>query len=177
MARPPVGEIKAVADVLASEDNADMTAEEIAEGVIHALDEERGKKKRLAVVAVYRWTEDDPREMCVLGPFSTRGLSAARAVGERMAGSLQGGQGKWMTVPAYASAKDAWDAIKPPSRADQALAEATESIRRSLGEQAGQPQAVYDRWLMGRGPTCVCGMKHNPYCFIHKRRAGDARAA
>lgn len=176
MPRLPTGEIRAVADVLADEANDDRKPEEVAEAVIHALDEERGKKKRLAVVARYRWHEGDQHQLAVLGPFSTKGLSAARAVGERMAGTMQGGQGKWMAVPCYWSARDAWDAIKPASAEDQAMDQALVNIRRSIQEQQAVPMSMFDRWTQV-GPTCCCGMKHDTWCHVHQRRTGDARAA
>lgn len=174
MPSPPTGEIKAVADVLADEANADRRAEEIAEAVIHALDEERGKKKRIAIVANYRWRGDEKPQLAVFGPFQTGRRAEARVVGERMAGTMQGGSGKWLTVPCYWSAKDAWDACKERSMADRLRA--LEALRRAEKAQRDQPGGLLDRWVQ-RGPDCMCGSGRDVWCHRHLRRCGDARAA
>lgn len=167
----PRREVKALADVLSSEDNSEKSAEDLAEELIVQLDEIRGKCNRLAVVANYRWSMDEKPTLAVFGPFSTRGLSAARAVGERMAGTPQGGSGKWMAVPCYATAKDAWEAIQPPSERDIRMEELTDRIRRFLSWQSEVPRSVFDRWF-DPGPPCKCGMKGATWCLVHKKAVG-----
>lgn len=126
----PKREIQAIADVLNDPANDDRTAEDMAELVIKALDDQRAATHRLAVVANYCWwPQEDKPTLAVIGPFSTRATGAARAAGEAMAGSVQRGRGKWMLVPAYANARAAWDAIKPPSEAELRQRKFLESIR------------------------------------------------
>ncbi|MGK5530890.1 hypothetical protein [Streptomyces sp. URMC 129] len=173
----PRREIKVLLPILEDPDNTEKDAETLAEELIHALDEERGKSNRLAVIANYRWQMDDKPTLAVFGPFSTRGLSAARAVGERMAGGLQGGSGKWMAVSCYATAKDAWEAIKPPSERDIRMQEITDRIHRFLAWQSQAPRSLFDQWY-DSGPSCACGRRDAVWCLVHKKAVhgrGDGR--
>lgn len=65
-------ETKAVSDVLASDENASLSAEEVAERVIDALDAVRLRATRFYTVAqVIR--DNQPSRPYVIGPFSTFG--------------------------------------------------------------------------------------------------------
>lgn len=159
-------ELTAVADVLSEQDNADRTADEVAEEVIRALDEVRAKTHRLAVVTTYRWRTDEEPVLAVLGPFSTRATGAASVVGSGMAGTPQGGSGKWMLAPAYASARAAWDAVRPPDKEARRLAAFLASIRRANPDNP----SVWDPLLPpGSGATCCCGIRPGGYCRVHEK--------
>lgn len=159
---PPKREIKVLTAILADEQNQDKTAEEIAEELILALDELRVSTHRVAIVASYAWTGEEPT-LAVLGPFSTRAPAAAKAVGEGMAGTGRGGTGKWLRVPVYANAKAAWDAVMPTP---------DEVRERRLNEALGQVFAdngdLFNPWARF-GPVCCCGVRRGGFCLVHKK--------
>lgn len=163
----PRKEVNALAAILTDPDNQDKSPEDIAEELIEALDDLRSQTHRIAVVAQYQWTGGEPT-VAVLGPFSTRAPTAARAVGGGMAGTAQGGSGRFMLVPAYASVKAAWDAIKPPSKEEKRLERFLASIHREAPTTWGP--------MSGYGPTCCCGVKPGSWCLVHKK-SNPARAA
>lgn len=152
--------------ILADESNQDKTAEDIAEELILALDELRSRTHRMAVVANYAWTGGE-NTLAVLGPFSTRAPGAASKVGEGMAGTTQGGHGKWMLVPAYANVRAAWDAVRP---------DAGSVKERRLEAALGGFQRQYPTTfapLAGDWATCCCGVSRGSYCLVHKKRNPD----
>lgn len=120
------------------------------------------------MVTVYKWTGDEP-SIAVLGPFSTRAPVAAKKLGEGMAGTAQGGSGKWMLVPAYANVRAAWDAVKPPSKEEKRLERFLASIHREEPRTWGA--------MSGYGPTCCCGVRADAWCLVHKKRNPPKRAA
>lgn len=160
-------EIKALTAILADEANADKTAEQLAEELITALDDLRSKSHRVAIVANYAWTNEEPT-LAVLGPFSTRAPAAARAAGEGMAGTARGGHGKWLAVPAYANVRAAWDAVMPT--ADETRARRLDAV---LGRVFADNGSLFNPWA-GFGPTCCCGVKPGSYCLVHKKRNPEA---
>lgn len=159
---PPVREIKALTAILADEANQDKTAENIAEEIILALDELRSQTHRVAIVTNYAWTGGE-NTLAVLGPFSTRAPAAAKAVGEGMAGTARGGTGKWLRVPAYATARAAWDAVMPtPDEVrERRLNEALGRVFRDNGD-------LFNPWARF-GPVCCCGVRRGGYCLVHKK--------
>lgn len=161
---PPVREIKAVAAVLADEQNEDKTPEDIAEELILALDELRSKSNRLAVIARYAWKEGEEPSLAVFGPFSTRATAAARAVGEGMAGTFRGGTGKWLAVPAYANVRAAWDAVRPDPDSER-----ERKLEALLGGFYREFPAAYTP-LAGDWATCCCGVRRGGFCLVHKKR-------
>lgn len=146
--------------------NADRTLDDIAELVIKALDEVRAQTHRIAVIANYRWRVDEEPQLAFIGPFDTRVPSAAKAMGSAMAGTSTGGSGKWMLVPAYANARAAWDAIKPPPKHEQRLAEFLGSIRRSTDN----PSVWAGLTVPGSAAPCCCGVKSGSWCEKHQKR-------
>ena len=157
-------EVNAVAGVLADEANEDKSAEDIAEEIILALDELRSKSHRIAVLANYAWHPEDEPTLAVFGPFSTRSPSTARAVGVGMAGTARGGHGKWLTVPAYANVRAAWDAVRPDPGS-----EAERRLEAQLGTFWRQFPAAYTP-MAGDWATCCCGVKRGSFCLVHKKR-------
>jgi hypothetical protein len=162
-----IREINALAAVLSDPDNQDKSPEDIAEEIITALDDLRSQTHRLAVVAQYQWTGGEPT-VAVLGPFSTRAPGAARAVGGGMAGTAQGGSGRFMLVPAYANVRAAWDAVKPASKEEKRLERFLASVHREAPTTWGP--------MSGYGPTCCCGVKAGSWCLVHKK-SNPPRAA
>lgn len=156
-------EIEAVAAVLADEDNDEMTAEQVAEAAIRALDDLRATTNRLAVVASYAWHPDEEPTLAVLGPFSTLAKAAARRVGGEMRGTVRGGRGKWMLVPAYANVKAAWDAVAPDP-----AGEAERRLEAALGTFWKRYPATYQP-LAGDWARCCCGLRAGGYCLVHKK--------
>lgn len=123
-------EIKAVADLLNNPENDSKTAEEVAELAIQALDDCRGRTHRIAVVGQIQYGPQEPTYTVALGPFSSRGHldspekfrqatqggTAARDAGRYLAWDTKTGTGKgrFMLVPVFRSARDAWDFHRPP---------------------------------------------------------------
>ena len=152
-------EIDAVAKVLASPENQDKTAEQVAEEVVSAIDELRAKHNRLAVVARYTWDEET-YHLSVIGPFSTRASGQAQQAGEGMVGSLaHPGKGKWMLATVYPSPRAAWDATKPTDLAQ----------RREAARIARMMRDDFDPWAR-EGPQCCCGVRPDAWCYQHGRR-------
>lgn len=98
----------------------------MAERVIDALDGVRSRSHRLAVVGQIRYGPQEAVHTVVLGPFSSRGIieflkvvaggTAAREAGQHLAWDTKTGtgQGRFMLVPAFLKARDAWDLYRPP---------------------------------------------------------------
>src|SRR5258708_37793088 len=65
----------AVTAILANPENTQLSAEEVADRVIEALDDVRSRTHRLAVVGQIWHTEAQERpETVILGPFTARGI-------------------------------------------------------------------------------------------------------
>lgn len=155
-------EIKAIAEVLADPANEDRTPEELAADLISALDEVRSNHNRLAVIGRFTWDGTEYHDV-VLGPFSTRSVKAARDVGAGLTGATQHvGHGKFKLIPAFATARAAWEAFKPEDDA------AKRRLERILGD--------VHRWAPGlwaheahTGPVCHCGARTTRPCPVHPR--------
>lgn len=158
-------ELTAVTQVLAEEENAERSAEEVAEAVIRALDEVRSEHNRLAVVVRHRWGTDGAWHMAVLGPVGVRQLSAAKALGEAAAFGLaaSGGEGRYALVPAYPNPRAAWAEIKPPSRADV--------LREQVARDIVAREPGLSMWATGQQavPTCCCGLLAGNPCRVHPK--------
>lgn len=159
-------EINALTPILTDPHNADRDPDTIAELVIQALDEVRARTHRLAVVTTYRWMPGEEPLLAVLGPFSTRATSAAKAAGSAMAGTARGGGGKWMLAPAYANARDAWAAISPPPKEEQRAAAFLASIR----ERTDNPSVWAGLTVPGSAAACLCGVSSGSWCVKHQKR-------
>lgn len=159
---PARREITTLAKVLNDEINVNRSAEEIAEELIQVLDDLRSDTHRVAIVANYAWTGEEST-LAVLGPFSTRAPAAARAVGEGMAGTARGGHGKWMMVPAYATVRAAWDAVRPTPGEEQ-----ERRLNATLGHVFGEHPGLFRPWSHF-GPVCCCGLRAGGYCRVHER--------
>lgn len=162
-------EIAALVPVLIDEENQNRSPEEVAELAIAALDEVRAKHNRLAVIGQFTWGPETPHTV-VLGPFSTRGLAVAREQGARLSvpGS-QPGEGRFMLVPAFTTARAAREHFKP----------ADELSERRLAKLLAD---VY-RWApglwaqeMSAGPVCRCGVRRidrrdTGLCEVHGKES------
>jgi hypothetical protein len=134
-----------LAKILTDPENAERTAEEVAQRVIDALDDLRSTTHRLAVVGQIRYGPQEDRHTVVLGPFRsplllrdeqrfeealTRPCTAARDAGRHLAWDSKTGrgEGRFMLAPAFLKPRDAWDFYRPDMRAD--MQHITESIAR-----------------------------------------------
>lgn len=146
--------------ILSSPENESLSAEEVAERCIDALDTIRARSHRLLVVGQIEYPQAPGTAYTVaLGPFSARGTldspekfakatqggSAAREAGQGLAWDSKTGKGRgrFMMVPAFRSARDAWNYFRDsvPALAEEDWADLSETITREIV------------------PVCVCGMK------------------
>lgn len=156
-------EINALLPILTSPTNQDKTPEDLAEELIAELDALRARTHRLAVVVRHRWLSTDRPSVAVLGPFSTTAQALAKRAGEDACVRLtQPGSGHYALVPAFATARDAWEVLKPPSRA--------EMIRRKVA--ADMEKAERGLWARASGfhPTCCCGLGTQSRCLVHPKK-------
>jgi hypothetical protein len=103
-------ETNAVAAVLMDPENSDLSAEEVAERAIAALDGQRAKTHNLIVVGRFAFPEQETFQAAV-GPLSTRASKAAISVGERFAWDYKSktGTGRFMLLPLLRDPGRAWD--------------------------------------------------------------------
>lgn len=159
-------ELNALVPILTDPQNEGRTPGDIAEAVIKALDDVRAQTHRVAVIANYAWRADEEPQLAMIGPFGTRATSAAKAMGSAMAGTARGGSGKWMLIPAYAHARAAWDAIRPPPKDERRMAELLASIRRSTDN----PSVWAGLTVPGSAAACCCGIRRGGWCEKHQKR-------
>lgn len=149
-----VREVKTLVPILSDPDNESRTAEELAALLVDALDDLRAKSPRIAVVVRHRWLDTDDYSLAVLGPFGARAHGRAREMGEAACFALaHPGDGRAVPVPAYASPRDAWAVLKPPSAADQLKAQVAADVA------AWSPGSIWegDDSDLRR---CSCGVGH-----------------
>lgn len=155
-------EVKALTAILADPANEEKTAEQLAAELIEALDENRASFPRAAVVVRHRWLGGS-YSLAVIGPFGAGAKAQARRLGEDACMSLtHGGDGRAVIAPAYATPRQAWDAIKPPSRAELIR----EQVRRDLESWTPELWRPDDPPC----PTCRCGLVGSGPCLVHKKR-------
>lgn len=144
---PRIGEVKAVAKVLADEANADLTAEEVAEKAIEAYEEVLSRTHRLIALGHFTYP-DRGQFVAAAGPLSTRAAKAARELGAGFAWDwkTRRGEGKFLLVPLVRHPRDAWNAARDLlDPAGAALRDAFDAV----------PGDVTSRRY---GPTCTCGL-------------------
>lgn len=151
--------------ILSDPENDDLTAEEVADLVISALDDVRSRTHRLAVVGQITFPEaPETAHTAVLGPFSCRGIldtqekfrkaveggSAARTAGQDLAWDpkTRAGRGRFMLAPAFMRPRQAWDFFRPEAEPDPRLERIAETIA---------------RWEAGLWATEVAYGTTNPY--------------
>lgn len=162
-----VREVKALVPILSDPDNESRTAEELAALLVDALDAQRASTPRIAVVVRHRWLSSDSYSMAVLGPFGARAHGRAREMGEAACAALaHPGDGRAVLVPVYASPRDAWAALKPPSAADLMK----QQVARDLENWTAGLWTGSD----GPCPTCCCGLSPGSYCLVHKKQNPEA---
>lgn len=146
-------EVKALTAILADEQNEDKTAEQLAAELIEALDENRASFPRAAVVVRHRWA-GGPYSLAVIGPFGVNATAQARRLSEDACMSLaHSGDGRAVVAPAYPTPRQAWDAIKPPTRAELLK----EQVRRDLESWTSGSIWTGDDSDLRR---CSCGVGH-----------------
>lgn len=156
-------ELAAVTAVLADEANADRTADEVAEAAILALDEVRAQHNRVAVVVRHRWGPGDDYSIAVLGPYKTRAVAECRRMGEAACVTLaHPGDGMYALAPVYPSPRAAWEALKPPPRADVIRAQIQEYLDRAV-----PGHSLHDGCTSH--PTCCCGVRSGNWCRVHHK--------
>lgn len=141
----PAREVKAVADVLSDPENAELSAEEVAEKVIAAYEGVQASTHNLIVLGHFRLSETESY-VAAVGPLSTRAVARARGVGERFAWDYKTrtGTGKYVLVPLVRDPNQAWDA----ARAAQ-----IEVIKEWTGFSLSRDPF---------GPVCLCGLPEHP---------------
>lgn len=152
-------EITALTDVLADPENENLSADEVAERCIDALDAARARTHRVLVVGQIEHAEAPGTVHTVaLGPFSSRGVldspekfrkateggTAAREAGQGLAWDSKTGKGwgRFMLVPVFRSARDAWNF----HRGESGLMAEPETWAEIADNAAGIE------------PVCVCGL-------------------
>lgn len=138
-------EISSLAKILSDPENANRSAEEIAQLCVDELDSLRSASHRLAVVGQISFGPQETVHTVVLGPFRSplqvkdeerfqaaleRPCTAARDAGRHLAWDTKTGtgQGRFMLAPAFAKPRDAWDFYRPVKRTD--MQHITDSIAR-----------------------------------------------
>lgn len=146
-------------------ENESLSAEEVADLVIGALDDVRARTHRLAVVGQIQFPEaPETVHTVILGPFScrsildtpekfrtvTEGGSAARTAGQDLAWDAKKGtgRGRFMLAPAFMRGRAAWDFYRPGEAPNRRLENITNTIA---------------RWQAGLWATQVAYGTTNPY--------------
>lgn len=142
-------EIKAVATILSDPQNAELTAEEVAEKAIEVLDELRSKTDNLIVLGHFRINEDESY-VAAVGPLSTRATARARGVGEHFAWDYKTrkGTGKFVLVPLIRDPREAWDHLRKEQRPPL-------EVQQAFGEMPYYATGV----PYSSVPACICGVK------------------
>lgn len=149
--------------ILSDPENDTRSAEEVAELVIDELDDIRARTHRLAVVGQITSGPQEPTHTVVLGPFPSplllsdeerfqavlgRPCTAAREPGRHLAWDSRTGtgSGRFMLVPAFMKARDAWD------------------FHRGQGPAEAIVQAITEDRPQHLGPVCLCGLTGAAVC-------------
>lgn len=163
---PSQGEIRAAAKILSDPENDSLTAEEVAERVIAAYEEEHSRTHNLIVLGHFRLSETESY-VAAVGPLSTRATARARGVGERFAWDYKTrkGTGKFVLVPLIRNPNEAWD------EARRASVEAISTSR--LAYELGGGSLSRDPF----GPACVCGLDREALlvCPRHPEESSERR--
>ena len=170
--------IRAVADALANPENAELTAEEVAERVISAYEEAQAKTHNLIVLGHFR-LEDDTSFVAAVGPLSTRATARARAVGERFAWDYKTrrGTGKFVLVPLIRDVNQAWDEARRGELDEYTTRLSSvvpgvdltyEPMRFDFDNEALSkitPDWVPSEGVLATkyGPSCRCGKRREPW--------------
>lgn len=163
---PSQREIDAVADILADERNDDLFADQIAELIIAALEDVQAKTNNLIIVGRFSFDGVSAYE-AALGPFRTRAVAAARAVGERFAWDYKTrmGSGKYQFLPLHRTPQAAWDHVREREgyakvkygREDPHMPLATD-VQHAVSEAMRWRHDPDD--LSFWGPGCTCGLRN-----------------
>lgn len=195
---PSQGEIKAVASVLGDPENAELTAEEVAEKAIQAYEEQLAKTHNLIVLGHFRLNETESY-VAAVGPLSTRATARARGVGERFAWDYKTrkGAGKFVLVPLIRNPNEAWDDLRLSHLVEYeghmgsvtpGVEPSYEPMRFELSDEtrariAAMADAEEPYYATGepyeKGPACVCGVlsvrEGVRTCTCHPKESSDQR--
>lgn len=154
--------VGAIADVLEEADkdiikypNQEDVAEAIFELVVSMLEEAEAKKKQVVIVGQIHLPDRETFSHVALGPFGARAEKASQAAGGQLAWDSRSntGSGRYMVIPAFPSARAAWDHHRVAvAGIEQEVLEMNE-IQRTISY----------------GPVCECGLKSATYCHRHER--------
>jgi hypothetical protein len=190
--------INAVASVLGDPENADLTAEEVAEKAIEAYEAEQAKTHNLIVLGHFRISETESY-VAAVGPLSTRATARAREVGERFAWDYKTrrGTGQFVLVPLVRNPNEAWDEARLSQLLEYegqmgsvtpGIEPGYEPMRFDLPDEVRKRitanEAVNESYYATGGPyevglTCVCALRSvredKQICLRHPEgREGDS---
>jgi len=162
--------LNAVASVLGDPENADLTAEEVAEKAIEAYEAEQAKTHNLIVLGHFRISETESY-VAAVGPLSTRATARAREVGERFAWDYKTrrGTGQFVLVPLIRNPNEAWDEARVAQLVEYeghmgsvtpGIEPGYEPMRFDIPDEvrkriAASVEEVVENTAV---PTCTCGM-------------------
>ena len=154
--------VGAIADILeeADEDitkypNQEDVAEAIFELVVSMLEEAEAKKKQVVIVGQIHLPRREKPSVVALGPFGARAEKATEAAGGQLAWDTKSGtgMGRYMVVPAFPSARAAWDHHRVSVQEIEEELLTMNEIQRTISY----------------GPVCQCGLPHADYCHRHNK--------
>lgn len=159
-------ETDAVTAILSNPENDELSAEEVAERVISALDAARAATHNLIVVGRFSFDGVETFE-AALGPLSTRAPAAARALGERFAWDYKTrlGSGMYQFLPLLRTPAAAWDHARARARKDEKPV-GREDPHMPLEQDVQHAVSEAMAWrhdpddLDFWAPACVCSLKN-----------------
>lgn len=130
-------------------------ATEIKIKVIEALEEIEAKKKQVVIVGQIHLPQREKPSVVALGPFGARAEKAIEAAGGSLAWDSRSstGMGRYMVVPAFPSARAAWDHHRASVQEIEQELLTMNEIQRTISY----------------GPVCECGLPHATYCHRHNK--------
>jgi len=157
--------VKAIADLLEEADKDILkypNQEDLAEAILSEVEQLQAaaleadeKKQKLVVVGQIQFPGEENPHVVSLGPFGGRAVGAASKAGEGLAWDSKSGTGKgrFMVVPAFSSARAAWDHYRKnrPEIEDELVV--MNQIQRTISD----------------GPVCECGLRNSTYCHRHQK--------
>jgi len=154
--------LAAIADLLESADqdiikypSHEAVAEAVFDLVVTALEEAEAKKKQVVIVGQIHLPSREKPSVVALGPFGARAEKAIEAAGGQLAWDTKSGTGlgRYMAVPAFPSARAAWDHHRASVQEIEQELLTMNEIQRTISY----------------GPVCQCGLPHADYCHRHNK--------
>lgn len=154
--------VNAIADLLDDADSDvdkypsfEHLAEAVFNLVIEMLEEVEAKKKQVVIVGQIHLPRREKPSVVALGPFGARAEKATEAAGGQLAWDTKSGtgMGRYMVVPAFPSARAAWDHHRVSVQEIEEELLTMNEIQRTISY----------------GPVCQCGLPHADYCHRHNK--------